>query len=88
MTETVESDIIAIIAEQALLDVSEVSLDSTPEELGLESLGIVETIFAIEEKFDIQIPFNANNPDESEFDISSVKAIIDAVRGLISAQKY
>jgi acyl carrier protein len=66
--------------------VSDVSLDNTLEELGIDSLGLVESIFAIEEAFDIQVPFNANNPSESEFDISSVAAIISAVEELVKAQ--
>ena len=36
-------------------------------------LGLVEAIFAIEEAFDIQVPFNANDPERSEFDISTVE---------------
>ncbi len=36
------------------------------------ALGLVESIFAIEEAFDIEVPFNANEPEKSEFDISSV----------------
>ena len=32
------------------------------EDLGIDSLGLVESIFAIEEAFDIQVPFNANEP--------------------------
>jgi len=44
----------------------------------------VESIFAIEEAFDIQVPFNANEPDAGDFDISSVAAIIKAVEGLVA----
>jgi len=39
--------------------------------------------FAIEEAFDISVPFNANEPSESDFDISSVAAIIAAVGDLV-----
>jgi len=78
--------VIAIIAEQAVLDVSDVTPDSTIESLGIDSLGLVEAIFAIEEAFDISIPFNANDPGQSGFDMTSVAAIIDAVQGLV-AQK-
>jgi hypothetical protein len=46
----------------------------------------VESIFAIEEAFDIQVPFNANEPDASDFDISSVASIVREVEKLISAQ--
>jgi len=49
-------------------------------------MGLVECIFAIEEEFDILIPFNANDPSESDFDISSVATITFAVNSLISRQ--
>jgi acyl carrier protein len=76
--------VIAIIAEQAVLDVSDVTPDSTIESLGIDSLGLVEAIFAIEEAFDISIPFNANDPAQSGFDMTSVAAIVDAVQGLVA----
>ena len=63
------------------------TLDATLADLGIDSLGLVESIFAIEEAFDIQVPFNANEPEQSEFDISSVAAIIAAVEGLLADQK-
>lgn len=61
-------------------------LDSTLESLGIESLGLVESIFAIEEAFDISVPFNANEPEASDFDISSVGAIIAGIERLIAEQ--
>ena len=86
MTGSVKEKVIAIIAEQAVLDPSDVKMDSTLESLGIDSLGLVESIFAIEEAFDISVPFNANEPTQSDFDISSVAAIVRAVEGLV-AQK-
>ena len=83
---SVKDRVIRIIAEQAVMDVAEVTPEKTLEDLGIDSLGLVESIFAIEEEFDIQVPFNANNPEESDFDISSVAAIVRAVEGLV-AQK-
>lgn len=76
----------AIIAEQAMLDVEQVTDDASPQDLGIDSLGLVETIFGIEEAFDISVPFNANEPEKSEFDISSVGAIIAAVQSMIDDQ--
>ncbi|AMY69082.1 acyl carrier protein [Frigidibacter mobilis] len=87
MTVSTQDRIIAIIAEQAVLDPEQVQLDSSLEDLGIDSLGLVESIFAIEEAFDITVPFNANDPQQSEFDISSVAAIIRAVESLIAEQK-
>lgn len=86
MSDDVTEKIIAIIAEQAVLEPGQVSLDSRLEDLGVDSLGLVEAVFAIEEAFDISIPFNANDPGESEFDISSVRSIVEAVKGLIAAK--
>ena len=87
MAESVRDKVLAIIAEQAVLDVSDVSPEQTLEDLGIDSLGLVESIFAIEEAFDIQVPFNANEPAESDFDISSVAAIIAAVEQLVKDQR-
>jgi acyl carrier protein len=75
-----------IIADQALMDVAEVTDGKTLDDLGIDSLGLVESIFAIEEAFDIQVPFNANEPAASDFDISSVGAIVRAVEGLVAEQ--
>ena len=83
---SVKDKVIQIIAEQGLLDVADVSLTATLEELGIDSLGVVESIYAIEEEFDIEVPFNANAPQESEFDISSVATIISAVETLFAEQ--
>ena len=80
------SQVIDIIASQAVLDASDVGPESTLEELGIDSLGIVESIFAIEELFDINIPFNANDPEGSEIDFSSVGSIIEAVERLVSGE--
>ena len=86
MSDSVEDKVIAIIAEQAVLEPSDISRDQTPEDLGIDSMGLVEAIFAIEETFDIQVPFNANEPEASDFDISSVASIIAAVKALIAEQ--
>ncbi|MCF2904078.1 phosphopantetheine-binding protein [Octadecabacter sp. CECT 8868] len=83
---SIESQVVEIIAEQALLEPSDVSRDKTLEDLGIDSLGLVESIFAIEEAFDITIPFNANDPNESEFDITNVGTIIRAIETLVKDQ--
>ena len=86
MSEETTQKVIGIIAEQAMLDPSDVKLTSTPDDLGLDSLGLVEIVFAIEEEFDVSVPFNANDPGASDFDISSVQKIVDAVKQLVDAK--
>ena len=85
MAESVAQQVIQIIAEQALIEPDEVVLDATLEDLGIDSLGLVEAVFSIEETFDVSVPFNANDPAASEFDISNVKSMIAAVEQLVAA---
>ena len=80
---SVRDRVIRIIAEQASVDVAEVTPDKTLDELGIDSLGLMESLFAIEEAFDISVPFNANAPEESEVDVGSVGAIVAAVEDLV-----
>ena len=86
MATSVQDKVIAIIAEQAVLAVSDVTPDATLASLGLDSLGLVEAIFAIEEAFDIAVPFNANEPAQTDFDITSVASIVAAVEALVARQ--
>ncbi|MXU66247.1 acyl carrier protein [Oceanomicrobium pacificus] len=86
MTTSVKDQVVEIIAEQAVLDPRDVAMDATLEDLGIDSLGLVEAVFAIEETFDIQVPFNANDPAQSEFDITNVASMVAAVEKLV-AQK-
>jgi len=87
MTDSVRDTVIAIIAQQAVLDPAEVEMTASLDDLGIDSLGLVEAIFAIEEAFDVSVPFNANDPSENaEFDISSVAAIVAAVEALVAGK--
>ena len=85
--DRVRDRVVAILAEQAVLDPDQIRMDATLQDLGIDSLGLVEAIFAIEEGFDIQVPFNANDPRDSEFDISTVATMVRAVESLVAAQK-
>ncbi|MDU8911569.1 acyl carrier protein [Aestuariicoccus sp. MJ-SS9] len=72
-----------IIAEQAMLDVADVRPEHTLADLGVDSMAVVEAIFVIEETFDISVPFNANQPEDSDFDISTVARIAEGVQRLV-----
>ena len=86
MSDTVAERVRAIIAEQAMLDPADVPDDATLDALGIDSLGLVEAIFAIEERFDIQVPYNANEPAKGQFDLSNVGAMIRAVERLVDGR--
>ena len=82
----VADKVIAILAEQALLRPGDLEPDMTLQALGIDSLALVESIFAIEEAFDITVPFNANDPTSNGFDVSTVASVIEAVQGLVAAR--
>ena len=83
----VASDVIAIIAKKVRVENHpKVERSDRLEALGLESLDAVEMIFDLEEKFDIQIPYNANtNNPRTEFD--TVGDVINAIEKLVANKK-
>ena len=86
-TTEIEDEVIAILATQLLVSPADIPRNATVEDLGLDSLGKVEAIFALEERFGIAIPFNANEPDQPDFDFVSVPAIVAGVERLIAQQR-
>ncbi|MCA0203207.1 MAG: acyl carrier protein [Proteobacteria bacterium] len=78
--------VIAILAAQALREPSGLTREMSLESLGIDSLGMAEILFAIEEAFDVQVPFNANDPGATR-DLSTVGGICDAVEALVSADR-
>ena len=86
MSVEIQAKVVEIIAEQALLDVADIGAESSLADLGIDSLGLVECIFAIEEAFDIQVPFNANDPESGDFDIKTVASIVDGVGSLVASR--
>lgn len=86
MSDDVADRVIRIIAEQALVEPEVIRPETRLEELALDSLALVEVVFGIEEAFDISVPFNANQPQVSAFDISTVAQIIAGVKHLIAAK--
>jgi acyl carrier protein len=78
----VAAEIMQIIGSKTSNGHDAVALTDQLDELGLDSLGVVELTFAIEEKFDVEIPFNAN------FDIKAktVADLVSTVEGLVAAK--
>jgi acyl carrier protein len=78
----VAAEIMQIIGSKTSSGHDAVGLTDQLDELGLDSLGVVELTFAIEEKFDVEIPFNAN------FDIKAktVADLVTTVEALVAAK--
>ena len=77
----VTDDVIAIIRKKMRVEKPAVEMTDKLEDLGLESLDAVEMIFDLEEKFDVQIPYNANNP-RTEF--NTVGDVVRAIQEIVN----
>jgi acyl carrier protein len=75
-----EEKVIRIIAEKQRIPLDSITLNSTFEELKIDSLDGINIIFAIEEQFDISVP------DEGVHSIRSVQEMVAGVRSLIEAK--
>jgi acyl carrier protein len=80
---TIQDTVVKILAEKALLKPGDVKLNFSISDLGLDSLGIVEIIFALEEQFNIEIDLNFNNVNSNDFDISTVQEIIKSIEKIL-----
>ena len=58
--KTILYEVTQITSKQFKVPVDQLTPDTSLPDLGAQSLDLIEIIFALEEKFDINIPFNAN----------------------------
>jgi acyl carrier protein len=74
-----EDDLIGIIAEEALIDRSKLDPAAKLEDIGLDSVDLVSIVFAIEEKYGIEIAEDAfDRSDTLGVVLKKIEALIDA----------
>jgi acyl carrier protein len=73
----ITADVVAIIAKKLPPDKRNLQMTDRLDEIGIDSLMGVELMFDLEEKFDIQIPFNAN---DAKLEFETVGEVVDAVK--------
>jgi acyl carrier protein len=83
----VAREVIEVIAKQAKVEPQQVTRETELVDLNLESLDSIELIFALEEKFNIEIPFNANDPNSAGISFETAGDVIDAVVKVVAGQK-
>jgi acyl carrier protein len=72
---SVEQDVIDIIKKKIRVERSEIGPEDKLQDLGLESLDALELVFDVEDKFNIEIPVNANDAN-----IGGFQTVGDVVR--------
>jgi acyl carrier protein len=80
----IESDVLDIIATQAKVERATLTRRTSLAELNIQSLDLVEIIFALEDKFDLEVPYNANDPRSAGVSFEHVGDVIDGIARLIA----
>ena len=84
-----------IISKELKIPLERLTPETALQNIGVESLDLIEIIFALEEKFNISIPYNANEttgarPGESAAGqlgrLETISQISMAVQGLVNAK--
>ena len=78
MADEIEEKVLAVIAQVKRLPAESVALDSSFEQLGIDSLDGMNILFELEHEFDINIP------DEQARSIHSVREMVEGVKKLLS----
>ena len=78
--DDVEKKIFDIVAREARMDRENISLGTEVSEI--ESLDLVQIIFAIEDEFDIAVP-----QEDDEFKLETLGDVVKGVRDLIDEQR-
>ena len=76
--DEITARILSIIAETQHKELHEVTIDSTFEELGIDSMDGVNIVFALENEFDINVP------DDDVKKLRTVREVVEGVAKLVA----
>ena len=78
--KSVEERVIRVFADFKKVPVEEITMDTTFEELGFDSLDGLNLVFELEEEFDLTIP------DDRIADMKGVRQAVDGIEALLAAK--
>lgn len=81
MSDELTQKVIAVIAATQHIPVENITVDSTFQELNIDSLDGINVLFALENEFNINIP------DDAAKEIRTVRQMVDGVRQLVEAKQ-
>lgn len=73
--------VINVVARTGHIPLETITLETTFDELGVDSLDTLTIVFALEEEFDINIP------DEALREIRTVRQVVEELEKLVAAKK-
>jgi acyl carrier protein len=93
--DAITDEVRRIISRELKIPFEQLTPETGLQDLGVESLDLIEIIFALEEEFDISIPYNANEMaaagkgESSKAGLGSLQTIAqisEAVKGLMDSK--
>lgn len=81
--QNIKDEIFDIIAQKGMVARDTLTAEAKLADLNISSLDVVEIVFALEDRFDIQIPFNANQSAEGKIDFNTAGDVVTAVETLV-----
>ena len=81
MQDELSKRVIAVMAATQHMPEEKITIDSTFQELGIDSLDGINILFALESEFDINIP------DDAAREIRTVHEMVEGVRQLVEAKQ-
>ena len=81
MSDELSQRVIQVIADTQHLAAEKITIDSSFQDLNIDSLDGMQILFALENEFDINIP------DEAAREIRGVREMVGGVRQLVEAKQ-
>ena len=81
MSDQLTTQVLEVVARVKRIPVEQVKLESTFEELGIDSLDGMNILFELENDFDINVP------DAQAKSLRSVREVVDGVRALVAEKQ-
>lgn len=78
--KSVEERVIRVFADFKKVPIEEITMDTTFEELGFDSLDGLNLVFELEEEFDMTIP------DDQVSEMKGVRQAVDGIEALLEAK--
>lgn len=81
--DTIAAKVLEILSKQVRKNPAQLTLETTLESLGIDSLGMVEIIFGLEEEFNISIPESSDIQQRFK-GFATVADVTDLARSLLA----
>jgi acyl carrier protein len=77
MTSSTFDTLTSVLIEQFQVDAGAVSPQATLDQLGLDSLALMEFVFAVEDRFDVRIPEDRLDPRQAGVTLEHLAQLLD-----------